>query len=382
MKAFISERLKEARLEKGLTMTQLAESAGITKAAISQFEKGITAPKYQTLLQLALVTGKDITFFYTPIERDYSEESPVFFRSFDTKSMKSQQIALVKKNYISDIIKYIFSKIRERKVDIPDDIYIEDPLDITEEDFTEIDALALRLRDHWDIGEDPIINLAYLFENKGIICSSLSLPDKIDAFSVNIRLKNSTIIHPMIIFDEDSSYYRQRFDIAHELGHIILHSMVGVEEFRENLQFFEKQSNRFASAFLLPIRKFMQTVMSTSINAILDLKKKWDVSMAAIIRRMLDLNLIDQNRYTNLNIELSKHKWRRVEPFDLEHDKERTYFLSKAFEFIINNNLDTITSITGKLGFSQKMLGTLSGNASIFKIDDKITSIDYSFSKS
>nr|WP_321297773.1 XRE family transcriptional regulator [uncultured Sphaerochaeta sp.] len=376
---FIPERLKEARIEAGLSMTELAERADISKSSISQFEKGVTSPKYQTVLQLGLVLGKKDAYFYTPINRQIVEESPVFFRSFSSKTAKSQQIALIKKAQVQDIIQYLFSLIKERPVSIPDDIFVSDPL-VLDEAGLDIDALALRLREYWDLGEEPIENLAYLLENKGIICCSIKLPDKIDAFSVTIRLRNSSTLRPIIIFDDESNYYRQRFDIAHELGHFILHSMLDAHDLQENLKLVESQANRFASAFLLPATRFLQSVFSTSMDALISLKRHWDVSIAAILRRMFDLGIIDRNRYTNLNIEISKNKWRMEEPMDREHEKEKTYFLSKAFDFIISKRLADINSILFELGYDAMLLAEVTKNNALFRREKTGGRIDFVFS--
>ena len=60
------------------------------------------------------------------------------------------------------------------------------------------------------------------------------------------------------------------FDMAHELGHILLHlwseslDLIGKEEFKSR----ENQANRFASAFLLPKESFLQEIQAypTDLN--------------------------------------------------------------------------------------------------------------------
>ena len=96
---------------------------------------------------------------------------------------------------------------------------------------------------------------------------------------------------------------RQRFTIAHELGHLLL-------DFK-NDDIKEKLCNRFASALLMPkeavvceVGTFRSNISFCELEAF---KQEYKVSDAAIIYRLKDLNIISDYLYKKLSIYISKH---------------------------------------------------------------------------
>ena len=61
MKTF-SEKVKDARLQLGLSQTQLGEAVGISLRAIVSYEKGEKKPRPGTMLKLAKVLGVSVKF--------------------------------------------------------------------------------------------------------------------------------------------------------------------------------------------------------------------------------------------------------------------------------------------------------------------------------
>lgn len=53
----INERLKELRLKKGLTQTELGEYLGVSKCAISLYESGKRNPSLENILELIYLFG-------------------------------------------------------------------------------------------------------------------------------------------------------------------------------------------------------------------------------------------------------------------------------------------------------------------------------------
>lgn len=99
------------------------------------------------------------------------------------------------------------------------------------------------------------------------------------------------------IYVADESYERQRFTIAHEIGHIILHHKVG-ETINEvdyrtcDKEFSRKefQANAFASALLMPKENAVK--IWNSLGDIDDFAEYFEVSKKAASIRLLNLGLI------------------------------------------------------------------------------------------
>ena len=60
----VAEKIKSAREKAGLTQAQLAEKVGTTSQNISQYERGIRNPKYNTLEKIARSLGVDVEYFH------------------------------------------------------------------------------------------------------------------------------------------------------------------------------------------------------------------------------------------------------------------------------------------------------------------------------
>ena len=130
-------------------------------------------------------------------------------------------------------------------------------------------------------------------------------------------------------------YRASTFSLAHELGHIVLHSKINQYRF-DNLaeaKKLEDQANRFASAFLLPAKPFMEDVAAPTIKYFEYLKRKWrGASIATMIRRCYDLGRIDRAKYHSLYVRLSQLRWRKREPLDGFFEIEKPVLLKQIFE--------------------------------------------------
>lgn len=56
----LSENLKKAREERGLTQKQVADAVGVTQTAINYFENGLKIPSLPTMISLARTLEKRI----------------------------------------------------------------------------------------------------------------------------------------------------------------------------------------------------------------------------------------------------------------------------------------------------------------------------------
>ena len=60
----IGQRLKEARIARGMKQEELAAAVGVTKGAIGNYETEVSSPKDSILIKLMEVLGVDANFIY------------------------------------------------------------------------------------------------------------------------------------------------------------------------------------------------------------------------------------------------------------------------------------------------------------------------------
>lgn len=341
-RVIIPERIKEGRIYRGLTQQELAKDIGITKQAICNYEVGTNTPPLEMLLEISKKLNFPINFFYKKrvICKDQGE---VYFRSSaipcKMKEMLEQQL-----NYLStEIIYFIEQYITLPAVNLIDVEYKE------EYSYDDIKNIVKQLRNHWRLQNKPITNLTYVMQENGCIIARLMLEsEKTDGYSKWMWKRPYTFLNT-----EKNAAVRARFTLAHELGHIVLHHNL---KDGEDIKKREKEANYFAGEFLFPSEAVMNEVSFTSLDALLPLKSKWGISIGAIVRRCHDLELITEERYTMLQKQISKRKWRIFEPLDDVIKSETPRLFNEAFTLLIENNIITKSDIINSVLFSEDEL--------------------------
>ncbi len=127
---------------------------------------------------------------------------------------------------------------------------------------------------------------------------------------------------------------RQRFTVAHELGHLSLHAGCPPPESSEDARRFERQAHRFASAFLAPaeplIHDWQELGSRVTLSTLADLKATWGIAIKALVVRFQQLDLINADQATSLYKQISKRGWNKAEPVRTTH--EEPIWLTKALE--------------------------------------------------
>lgn len=202
----------------------------------------------------------------------------------------------------------------------------------------------------------------------------------VDAFSSLTELNENTYF--IVVTGNMRSFFRQQFSLAHELGHWVLHQDYVPEELsKEEYKLMEKEANKFASAFLLPADKFGNDLkhMDLTLPNLLNLKKKWNVSIAAIIERGHQLGIITIDDKAQLYRKMNYHNWKNPEPLDEETPISEPLALSQAIELLIDENIFTGSEIKREimekynLYISQKMLAEVCNTSeNIFNHKNKL----------
>lgn len=330
-KIFNGNRLKEARLYNKMTLTELAEKLDVTKQAISKYETGKSSPAFEKSLQLFKILRFPREFFYTKDTFDYETEG-TFFRSRLTATQKSKQPAEILIKY-SVIMRDFFSQ------------YIEFPELRNREEYQniqDIETLATHIRKDVGLGNGPILDVVEVAELMGFcVINSEYQEDKVDAFSSMTKINDKQYF--VITTGESRSFYRQQFSMAHEIGHWVLHQHLNPAELdKDEYKMMEKQANKFASAFLLPRDSFGEQLKNQRVDDIdtyFNLKRTWNVSMAAMIKRAYDLNVITVDTQTKLYKQMGYRKWRNPEPFDLTTNRTIPVAFKQSIDLLIDANV-------------------------------------------
>ena len=335
--SFNGDRLKSARLYNALTVSDVAEKAGISKQAISQFETNKSEPKLETILTIGNILGFPRDYFYEA--EDYKTKvGDTYFRSLASTTNKERLAQVERVKLFVNIVKAI-------------NLYVEFPelqlCEINMDEDIDVEKMAQNLREAWGLKQQPIANIVDEMERHGILVSSVfTNSNNIDAYS-QIELIDGKQVAVVVLGSDKDNAFRRNFSAAHELGHLLLDDFYNVDELTK-LEYKEMEDtmNRFAGALLVPKDMFINDLMTTSktdLNLYIQLKRKYHVSAATLIVRARHLELITQNTYQYLMKQLSQKGYRTCEPFDKETPLMKPRYIKEAMKMIIEED-----NITGK----------------------------------
>ena len=333
-KYFNGERLKIARMWRNLSATQLAYLTGFSRQTISMLENGkLTNPEFATVQKLSEKLEFPITFFLEETKRNFNE-STTYFRSLLTTNKKYRVEQEEKIKFIAIVYNMLSEYLEFEKVNLP-----QIPTNATPQEAANI------LREYWGLGNRPIENIVYLAESNGLIVTDFeTATGDVDAFSHKITSDDMETY--LIGYSKNKrTAARIHFDVAHEIGHILLHNWredlecIDKEEFKE----IELQAHSFASAFLLPEDEFRKDVSpyATNLAYYTELKKTWKVSIAAMIRRAKDLDIITTDDYSRLMRNMQKQGIRKIEPLDNELVTAEPSLLRQAIKILFDQKVFT-----------------------------------------
>lgn len=278
------ERLKRARVKAGLSMQELVSKADniVSKQSISQYEKNLKNPSSSVLIALANALGIGVDYFFRNVNVNIGE---VDFRKQSTFGKKKQEV--------------LKEKVREY---LERYIEIENILDINYKfenqlknniinSLDDIEEISTKLRENWNLGIDPIGNIVEMLELKNIKVLIVNDDKKFNGLCGEVNDEES---HYFIVLNNSKELNsdRKRFTALHELAHLILPPHTLDEE---------KASDRFAGSFLFPkesvINEFGDKRTKISVEELAHIKQKYGISIAGIIFRLRQLNIINEAMY-------------------------------------------------------------------------------------
>lgn len=309
---FNADMLKLARDAREFTQADLAKSAGVTQALVSKIENGlIIQPSDDVIHKLSNAVNFPAAFFF-------QTERIVGFPHFHyRKRAKLGTRALAHISALINIRRQHVAKLvrsYETPVEKPIPQYDLDETGLTPE------KVAERLREYWMLRRGPVDNMVELIENAGgVVISCRFGTNLLDGIS--FRAEG---LPPLFFMNRDVPGDRFRFSLAHELGHMVMHSVP------DDDTKMEAEAHRFAAAFLMPAVDIRPYLVSPKLSAFGKLKAYWKVSIKALIKRAHDLKLVSDNQYRWLNVQYAK-TFKAGEPVVIE--REQPYRLRSMVDY-------------------------------------------------
>jgi len=312
----IGQRIKRARTATGLSLRELAEKAGISAMAISKYETGKSTPSSGVLLSLSKALDVPVEYF---LRTEQVELEEVEYRKH-TKLPK-KLLRQIEGDVIEQVERYLelerlFPTLPIKPFEIPDGL----PNRIT--DYAEIEGVADRVRETWELGTNPIPELTDTLEERGIKVFQTKLfhGNRFDGLAANVNGM------PIIVVGEEWPGDRQRFTLAHELGHLLLKGRLS------NKLDEETASNRFAGAFLVAASvvtsELGQRRRWLEPQELCVLKKVYGLSMQGWMHRANDLGILADVHYQTLVRMFRARDWHKKEPCE-DYPREKTQLFTQ-----------------------------------------------------
>lgn len=346
-------RLIQALSARGLSQVALASMVGVSPATVSKWKNGQQSPEAEALTSLSQVINVTSEWFTRPLPEKCSLP---LFRSNASAHSDARKMLEARLEWAQDIALALSEFVDFPDVNLPVRSFT-DPEQITSAD---IEEAADECRALWNLGRRAIPDLAMAVEGAGVI---LVREETGIATIEGLSSWSQALDRPMILLSADKQNgFRSRFDLAHELGHLILHK--GIERSTDPVRhkMMEDQAHRFAGAFLLPAETFAADVRSpVTLDSLLLLKQRWGVSVAAMFMRLWALKIIDDETKSLLFKRRSARWGVKAEPGDDGRAPEQTRLLKRTIELLASSGVMPVDAVSSYIGLSATDIEMLSG---------------------
>jgi Zn-dependent peptidase ImmA (M78 family)/transcriptional regulator with XRE-family HTH domain len=297
MNKFNPEMLILAREYRGMSQTALAEALSITQATVSRYESGLLQPTAEHIAKIAAEFDRPEGFFF--LGHKLYNASCMYHRKRKSLTVRDE--------------KRIHAQVNELRINAT--ILLADAEIQSRFAFHRLDAskcgpegAAQTMRRMWQLPTGYIRSVTGCLESAGAVVFRCAFgTPKVDGISQ--WPMDAPEMPPVFFVNEAIPGDRQRWTLAHELGHIVMHHLPTDDP--------EAEADRFAAEFLMPAREIGPELVGLTIQKAASLKDAWKVSMAAIIRHAHRLKKITERQYRYLNMELSKRGYRKCEPIPI-----------------------------------------------------------------
>lgn len=344
--AFDAARLAQARALSGMTKMRLAEEAGVSPAAIGQYEAAVTRPRPHVLSRLAAALDVPLSFFLTGRPHARLDRSEVHFRSLRDARASQRAKAAAFAEQVWELTFALEKRVRLPLVELPGFSGGEVrpgaalPVDPA--------GAARGLRRAWGLGTGPVGHLVRRLEAHGIVVLASGSDEDLLAVGT---FSTSRLPRPVIVLaaGRDDDVHRRRFAAAHELGHLVLHGDAAPGDILR-----ERQADAFAAEFLTPRGSVVPMLPARAdLRALSRLRDVWGVPVLSLLRRCRELGLLSD---TSASRARQRVESLRDQPGFASQDPagypgECPTLLSRAFELACEHGL-TLRDLAWELAWS------------------------------
>jgi Zn-dependent peptidase ImmA (M78 family)/DNA-binding XRE family transcriptional regulator len=310
------------RAARNLSLEELAVKMGgmVTKQAISKYENGKANPTPTVLAKLADVLGTNASFFFT--EPSIKVEFGAYRKSGMLLKKEAGKIKSVIECELENRVKILELLGQADGSKIPIQAFAVESMGDTEK-------AAEKLREQWELGLEPIRNVTETLENRNICVINVEAGPNFDGITAKAYDQENVLKTVALVTRTGVDVVRQRLNITHELGHLVMKISEKIVE--ENEENEEKAAFRFGAAFLAPAKKIIEDIgerrSAIQLDELFLLKRRFGLSIQSLIFRLLELGIIKESYYWNLFNLINKLGWRKGEPEDW--DVESSVWLQK-----------------------------------------------------
>jgi Zn-dependent peptidase ImmA (M78 family)/transcriptional regulator with XRE-family HTH domain len=315
-KAFNPEMLRLAREARELTQAELAQKSGITQAFISKLEHGLnTQPGEEALERISQALSFPQSFLFQQ-ERVLGLPHFHFRKRAKLGAKPLARIGAMINIRRQHIVKLLRSYDANVAKPIPQ-------IDLDETGLTP-EKVADRLRAYWMVPRGPIKSVTEIIEEAGgIVILARFGTNLLDGLSFRVEG-----MPPVFFMNKDVPGDRFRFSLAHELGHMVMHSVPDDDEK------MEQEAHRFAAAFLMPAAEIKPYLVNAKLADLGRVKAYWKVSIKSLIKKTFDLKLITDYQYKSMSIQYNK-VFKGEEPVHIE--LERPWMMKEIVRYHRDN---------------------------------------------
>ena len=300
------KRLKQLRLARGLSLDALAAEMGgiITKQALSKYELGKAAPSPVVLNKLAAALG---------IKAAYLWSEPSFSVRFIAYRKGSGLLKGEQKRVESVVIQSLEDRMRLQDLTGESNGALLPIRKLNVRKIADAELAAQRMRELWRIGQAPIANVTDMLEDHLVHVLEVEADEKFDGISAVVLNGEDNIKAAVVVSRPAIAGERQRLNLAHELGHLVLNISKETDE--------EKAAFRFAAAFLAPAESLYKEIGHKRVfiqpDELLMVKQRFGISVQALLYRLHDLGVITDSYYKKWCMDINRLSWRKHEPCEL-----------------------------------------------------------------
>lgn len=299
-------RLKQLRLARGLSLEELAAELGgiVTKQALSKYEQGKARPSPLVLNKLAAVLRVKAAHLWN--EPTVNVEFVAYRKRSALPKREQEKVESLTIHMLEERVRLQSLTEQAGQVDLPIKRWAVQKLEDAE-------CAAEELRRNWNLGLDPIASFVSVLEDHSIQVVEIDADDRFDGISAIASDDEGRTLGAAVVTRRGVPGERQRLNLAHELGHLILNVAAKVDE--------EKAAFRFGAALLAPAVAVLRetgtkrTLIQTA--ELLLLKRRFGLSMQALLFRLRELGVITESSYKQWCMDINRLGWRKQEPGEL-----------------------------------------------------------------